>query len=373
MRIYNCGPTLNDSIHFGCYRIFLMTDFIVKHFRKQGVHVEHGMNIMDIDDHIIEAKTRNPEFSTESLLEEMKKEYAYLSIDYPEKITCTSTHYHEMYPIINQLLASGLAYTGDKGIYLNINRVPDYGKISNLIPERTIAKDQAKDLSKINHYDPSLWKFEENGCFELDYYGRKGRPGWDIQCVSSIINQLKNPVDYHVAGFNERTHYENEEAIYGAYTQFNNSLAKKWVLVKYVLFTEESPYFYMRDYINAGYTKQEIRFIMFNSKFDKEFKLNADYIKACRKNLKQLNEFYSGLSRLKGTAEEQSEMSAQISAIITEAKRKLDEINIPFALAQLFKLIRMIHKDAQSIPSESLREVKSFMEYLDERLLFLYH
>lgn len=372
MRIYNCGPTLNDSIHFGCYRIFLMTDFIVRHYRAQGVHVEHGMNIMDIDDRIIETRIDNPEFSTEPLLDEMKREYAYLNISYPDNITFTSTHYHEVYPIIDRLLASGIAYKGDKGIYLNVSRVSDYGKISNLVPEKTLVKDHVKDISKVNPYDPSLWKFEDNGVFELDYYGRYGRPGWDIQCMSSIVNQLKGPVDYHVSGFNERTHYENEEAIYGAYTQSGNGIAKKWVLVKYVIFTEESPFFYMKDYIHAGFTSQEIRFIMFNSKYDKEFKLNADYIKACRKNLKQLNDFYSKLSGLKGMEGEKDEVGVKIGVTIDEAKEKLNEMNIPFALAQLFKLIRMINAHIQAISDESVRKVQGFMEYLDERLLFLY-
>ena len=157
------------------------------------------------------------------------------------------------------------------------------------------------DSSKKNHADPVLWKFQSNGIFDIEFLGRIGRPGWDIQCAANIIKNLDIPLDYNIAGFNDITHYENEQAIVRAYTG-EEILTKKWLLVKYVKFQKDQPYFLMKDLIR-DFSSQEIRYMLLSTNYNSEIHFDNQYINACKKNITSLNSFYKTLNEYTHTNE----------------------------------------------------------------------
>ena len=53
LRMYACGPTVYDYGHIGNFRTFLQVDVLRRFLLLSGMHVEHVMNITDVDDKII--------------------------------------------------------------------------------------------------------------------------------------------------------------------------------------------------------------------------------------------------------------------------------------------------------------------------------
>ena len=125
INIYNCGPTLFDYVHIGCYRIFVLADLIDKHFQDKGYEIKHGMNVMDIDDKILEFQ-KDKSFSTNTYYNAVKKEYKYLNMNYPNNETRTSTDIEKFEKVIDKLLDKGIAYIKESGIYLNLNKIDNY-------------------------------------------------------------------------------------------------------------------------------------------------------------------------------------------------------------------------------------------------------
>ena len=53
LRMYACGPTVYDYGHIGNFRTFLQVDVLRRFLLLSGMHVDHVMNITDVDDKII--------------------------------------------------------------------------------------------------------------------------------------------------------------------------------------------------------------------------------------------------------------------------------------------------------------------------------
>ncbi len=53
VRMYTCGPTVYDFAHIGNFRTFVFYDLLRRWLRASGFHLDHVMNITDVDDKII--------------------------------------------------------------------------------------------------------------------------------------------------------------------------------------------------------------------------------------------------------------------------------------------------------------------------------
>ena len=57
VRMYTCGPTVWNFAHVGNLRAFLFYDLLRRQLRASGYHVDHVMNLTDIDDRILDEST----------------------------------------------------------------------------------------------------------------------------------------------------------------------------------------------------------------------------------------------------------------------------------------------------------------------------
>src|SRR5713101_9335221 len=53
VRMYTCGPTVYDYAHIGNFRTFTFFDLLRRWLRVRGYHLDHVMNITDVEDKII--------------------------------------------------------------------------------------------------------------------------------------------------------------------------------------------------------------------------------------------------------------------------------------------------------------------------------
>src|SRR3989338_9596656 len=54
LKLFVCGPTVDNYVHIGHARTFLVFDIIVRYLRSLGQKVFYLQNITDIDDKIID-------------------------------------------------------------------------------------------------------------------------------------------------------------------------------------------------------------------------------------------------------------------------------------------------------------------------------
>src|SRR3989344_7156373 len=133
--LYTCGPTVYDFVHIGNWRTFIFEDILKRVLLFNGFKVKHIMNITDIDDKIL-ASSRNQRIAFSEIaqkyerafFEDLKKLNIIKADVYPRATENISL----MIRIIRELLDKGFAYGTDDGVYFDISKFENYGKLSNL-------------------------------------------------------------------------------------------------------------------------------------------------------------------------------------------------------------------------------------------------
>jgi cysteinyl-tRNA synthetase len=209
--IYNCGPTVYDTPHIGNYRTFIMDDIIRRVFEWNNYTVNQVMNITDVDDKTIN-RSHKDGITLKQLTSKYEKlfleELDVLHIKKPHTILRATDKIADMIDMIATLLEKGFAYKTEDGIYMHINKVPDYGNLAGLKFKPTETKDadfsriKGDEYDKDNLNDFALWKFkttDDGDNFWTTPFG-DGRPGWHIECSAMAKSALGQTIDIHTGG-----------------------------------------------------------------------------------------------------------------------------------------------------------------------------
>ena len=186
INFFVCGPTVYDYPHLGHAKTYTQFDFMVRYLRWKGYDVFYLQNITDIDDKIIQrASERGCNW------DELAREFEAIYIEDMAALGNTSvTKYARATDFIEQivsqverLLSKGIAYRTSDGIYYDLSRFADYGKLSGRVELREDDAVSRIDESseKKNWNDFCLWKAEKAGEPSWDTPLGAGRPGWHIE------------------------------------------------------------------------------------------------------------------------------------------------------------------------------------------------
>ena len=218
--LYVCGPTVYDVPHLGHARTALTYDVLCRYLRWRGLRVRMVSNITDVDDKIIARAAQ--EGSTEQdvaarFTEVYVNETAALGVAEPDERPRATGYIGEMVRFVDELLRKGAAYVIDgAGVYFDIARYPDYGRLPNRRPEElrdSAGARVAVDVRKRDPLDFALWKAAKPGEPAWDAPWMRGRPGWHIECVAMSLGLLGDGFDIHGGGSDlVFPHHENERA-----------------------------------------------------------------------------------------------------------------------------------------------------------------
>ena len=234
VNMYVCGPTVYNYIHIGNARPVIFFDTFKKYLEYKGFHVSYASNITDVDDKIInKAIERN--VSEKDITNEYEKAYFIdcnrLGSRKPDFVPHATEYINEMINFIQKLIEEGYAYSVDGDVYFRINKLQEYGILSNQNKEE-LENGVRIDVSdkKENPLDFTLWKKTDKG-IQWDSPFGKGRPGWHTECVC-MIDKIFNSteIDIHGGGMDLKfPHHENEIA--QATAVYHHHLAKYWMHV----------------------------------------------------------------------------------------------------------------------------------------------
>ncbi len=227
--LYTCGPTVYNYAHIGNLRTYVFEDILRRVLKYSGYNVNQVMNITDVghltddadqgEDKMEKGAKREgktaweiSDFYTKMFKQDMKV----LNILEPN-IWCKATdHIDEQIDQVQTLIDKGHTYETSDGIYFDTTTIDDYGKLANLQNQDLDAGARVDMGEKKNPHDFALWKFNKPGesrQMEWDAFGKKGFPGWHIECSAMATKYLGTQFDIHTGGIDHiPVHHTNEIA-----------------------------------------------------------------------------------------------------------------------------------------------------------------
>ncbi len=230
VRMYTCGPTVYRAVHLGNLRSYLLADWLRRAFELRGMRVLHVKNITDVghmrqdavdrgEDKVIAAalaEGKTPMEIAASYEAQFRVDEHDLNILPATVYPRASGHVDEMIAMIERLVARGLAYAADGGVYYSVRRFPGYGRLSGNVQEALKQGVRAEvDPAKRDASDFALWKRAEAGRAALVWRSPwgDGYPGWHIECSAMSTRYLGERFDLHTGGVdNIFPHHEDEIA-----------------------------------------------------------------------------------------------------------------------------------------------------------------
>jgi len=356
VRMYSCGPTVYSYAHIGNMKAFLFMDFLKRSLNYLGYKVKNVMNITDVghlvsdadegeDKMIKTAKSTNKTpweiaaMYTDAFLADIKK----LNIQRPNVLCKASEHIEEMLEMVYKLYDEGYAYETSDGIYFDIAKFPQYGRLSNLDLEGQLAGARvAVNEEKRHPADFALWKkAPKEHIMQWDSRWGMGYPGWHIECSAMSRKYLGDQFDIHTGGVDHiPIHHENEIAQSDAFLK--KQAVKYWMHCEFLqvdggkMSKSMGTAYLLSDLEEKGYEPLAFRYMCLNAHYGKKLNFTWDGIEAAQKSL----------NRLSNLVIEHKESDTHIdSNVIEEYKQQFrdalqDDLNLPLAMSTVWNAAR---------------------------------
>src|SRR5437660_6674472 len=133
--MYVCGPTPYDAPHLGHGRTAVVFDVVRRYLEWRGSRVTFVSNVTDIEDRII-ARAAQRGVTEGELARQFEdvywREMDRLGVLRPDEMPHATDFIPQMQALIGELLECGHAYVIEgSGVYLQVETMPDYGKLSH--------------------------------------------------------------------------------------------------------------------------------------------------------------------------------------------------------------------------------------------------
>lgn len=351
--LYTCGPTVYNYAHIGNLRTYVFEDILKRILRYNGYKVKHVMNITDVG-HLVsdedtgedkmekgarrEGKTawEIAEFYTEKFKENLRD----LNIEEPD-IWCAATeHILEQIALVQKLIDKGVTYATSDGIYFDTTKINDYGRLAGLQKQKLKAGARVELGEKKNPHDFALWKFSPAGerrQMEWEAFGRKGFPGWHIECSAMSMKYLGEQFDIHCGGIDHiPVHHTNEIAQSETATD-KKPWVKYWMHGEFLNIGETKMAKSGENFITLETLKEKglnplaYRFLLLQTHYRKILNFNWEALQAAQNGLENLYAAARDLENPKiGCAELEKKFLDAIN----------DDLNMPEALAVVWELLK---------------------------------
>lgn len=227
--MYNCGPTVYNYAHIGNLRSYVFADTLRRVFEYNGYKVNQVINVTDIghlssdsddgEDKMTKALKREGKPLTlkamrevaDFYFEKFKEDLKSLNIETPEHFPFASDHIQEDIDLVQKLEDKGFTYKTSDGIYFDIKKFPEYGRLGNIIISDDAESRIGVNPEKRNSQDFALWKFNNELGYDAPF--GKGFPGWHVECSAMSVKYLGPEFDIHTGGIDHiPVHHNNEIA-----------------------------------------------------------------------------------------------------------------------------------------------------------------
>ncbi len=387
LNLFVCGPTVYDHSHIGHARTYTFFDTLVKYLKYEGLKPFFLVNVTDIDDKMIARANQTGipikeivDLHLKSFLEDMKA----LNVKFAKYAKATD-FIPQIINQVNALLDKGYAYETPSGIYFDITKSKDYGKLSKQPLNELKVHRIEPDPTKRGIADFSLWKRMKKGEPFWDSPWGKGRPGWHIEDTAIAMQFFGEQYDLHGGGIDLIfPHHEAEIAQAEAITG-KKPYVKHWIHVAFLIIDGRKMSKSLGNVITIKkalqeYSPEVLKIIFLQTHYKKELNYTKKVVgtaKASYERLRTLNERISEMEENKKSRK----YDKGLKIILGKEKKKFldalnDDFDSPKALTILFTLIKRINglieknklgrKNATEI-GKFLGEINSFLGIIPKK------
>jgi len=390
VNLFVCGPTVYDFSHIGHARTYISFDVIVKYLRQKKYKVFYLQNITDIDDKIIqrakelarkgeEDKSSSSAIALARLFEkEYLKDMEALKVDSVSKYARATDQIKEIINQVKKLLEKHYAYKTRDGIYFDISKFKDYGKLSG----RTVlqAEDAVSRIDESEHKknkgDFSLWKKSRPGePFWLSPW-KAGRPGWHIEDTAITEKYFGAQYDIH-GGARDLIfpHHEAEiaqmEAISGKSPMVKYWLHSGFLTVKGQKMAKSLGNFItIQDFLKK-HSPRLLRLLIIKAHYRSPLDYTEKAALQTKRELEKIDEF---LEKLKTTKTKNSQSKLLKATKKDFEKAMEDDFNTPKAIASVFELINKGNSlmAKAKLGTNEAKDILKFLKEIDKVFNFIF-
>ena len=354
--MYSCGPTVYNYAHIGNLRTYVFMDEVRRVLKYNGYKLKGVMNITDVG-HLLSDGDEGEDKMQKASREQKKtpweiaeyytsvffEDIAQLNIGKPEIIAKATDHIDDMIKYVETLIEKGYAYETSDGIYFDIGKFPDYGKLSRLSLDDQIAGARVEVNSEKRHpADFALWKkAAPEHIMQWQSPWGMGFPGWHIECSTMSRKYLGSLIDIHSGGVDHiPVHHENEiaqsEALEGAKT-VNTWMHGEFMLVNGGKMSKSLGNTYtIAQLKEKGFDPLSFRYFCLNTHYRKKLNFTFESLEASQTAYRRLLSLLG--AHKKSTQNTDTCVLDKYKAEFLEAIN--DDINIPLAMGVLWTMVK---------------------------------
>jgi len=370
--MYHCGPTVYDYQHIGNLRAAMLGDFLRRVFEYNNNKVTQVMNITDVghlvsdgddgDDKMTKGlKKLGKEVTVPNMLELatmyadiFKNDLSALNILIPHHMPRASESIDGNIELIKMLEQKGLSYVISDGVYFDISKMPEYGKLGGLNLEDVGESRIGGNLEKRNQADFALWKFDDTQGWESPW--GQGFPGWHIECSTMSREILGDHFDVHTGGIDLASiHHNNEIAqstcatgskfvnywMHGEMLNFSGAKLSKSTGGNITLKTLEE----------KGFTPLAYRYLAMQVHYRSKMEFTWKILESAQTGL---NRIYQHIIELRSKSLGQK--GSPNAAFVKSFKEKInDDLNLPQGLAVMHEVLK-----SSLLPVDKLETLYNF-------------
>ncbi|MEM5853158.1 MAG: cysteine--tRNA ligase [Candidatus Aenigmatarchaeota archaeon] len=352
VKMFVCGPTVYDFSHLGHAKTYIQFDVIARYLRYKGFEVFYLQNITDLDDKIID-RAKKEGTDPQTIARKFEKEYyedmKALGITSVNKYARATEYIKEIISQVERLIKKGYAYEIEDGIYYDISKFKEYGKLSGrtaLEAEDAVSRID-ESVSKRNKGDFCLWKKSKPDEPKWPSPWFEGRPGWHIEDTAITEAHFGPQYDIH-GGARDLIfpHHEAEiaqmEAISG-----KKPFVKYWLHTGFLTVNGKKMSKSLGNFITIRealkkYDAETIRLFFLSSHYRSPIDYNEKSLEQAKKNVEK---FYNTIKNLEGAKKRRSlnKRERMFEKFLKKIEKEFeecmdDDFNTPKALLCLHKL-----------------------------------
>ena len=347
VNFFVCGPTVYDYSHLGHAKTYTQFDFIVRYLRYRGYMVTYVQNITDIDDKIIK-RSQEKGVAWDRLAKEFELIYfedmASLHNTSVTKYARATDYIDQIVSQVKVLLEKGFAYKISDGIYYEVSKFADYGKLSGRteVGEEDAVSRIDENREKRGWNDFCLWKISKPGEPAWETEIGRGRPGWHIE-DTAITETLFGP-QYDIHGGAVDLIFPHHEAeisqIEGA--SGKNPMVRYWMHTGFLnidskkMSKSRGNFETIRQALEK-YDYRVLRFLFLSSNYRSTMDFSEEALGQAKNSLRRMQDFICRIDTSIDNSEEEKEVD-MLREGVNEALS--NDFDTSTAFASIFDFIR---------------------------------
>src|SRR5436309_9020053 len=377
VNMFVCGPTVYDVSHIGHGKSYVAYDIIARYLRKKGYSVFFVLNITDIDDKIInraKESKEDPLKLSERYAQAFYKDMKDLHVNSINLYAKASDYIPEIISQIQGLVDKGIGYKIAGGVYYDISKFPEYGKLSRQNLEQLTVHRVDPDPEKRNPGDFVLWKNQKPGEIAWDSPWGKGRPGWHIEDTAITLTHFGPTYDLHGGGTELIFPHHEAEIAQAEGLTGKKPLAKYWAHTGLLSIKGQEMHKSLSNFVPVQDAIQKVgvealRVLYASTHYRSPLDYTEDTLVQAASLARRFRRAYEQLQRVTGAKAESKAADEPLNRQVDEARTEFfkamdDDFNTPGALAAYIRIIGLAEEEVRNPQNKSASAIINALEDL---------